>query len=154
MAINLQAFHELFFYISEQLKTQKIHAQMIAISSVAGLLDFSQSSLYAKCKKSMIDACQAYRMALAPFDIDVICIASGYVDTARLRELNGGSAKHKPFLISENTAVMEILHAIDNNIALHIFPKPMKYLINTLSLLPKPLLSRVMALQYRHQDRF
>lgn len=152
LKINLQTFQEIFFYLSEQLKIQQTKSQMIAIASVAGLLDFDGSSLYAQCKKSMIHHCQAYRTVLSCFDIEVICIASGYINTQKLQELNQGGATHKPFIISEAQAVIEILHAIDNNIALHIFPKPMKYTIRCLSLLPKPILSRVMRLQYRHQD--
>lgn len=153
LAINLQAFYDVFYHVSEQLKSQNGKSQIIALASIAGMLDFKDSSLYAKCKRAMITTCQAYRMALVPFDIDVICIASGYVDTARLRELNGGNAHNKPFVISEEQAVFEILHAIDNNIALHIFPKAMKYTTWALSLLPKSLLNSVMKFQYRHQDK-
>lgn len=153
LAINLQAFCDVFYHISEQLKSQHGKSQMVALASVAGLLDFKDSSLYAKCKQAMITTCQAYRMALVPFDIDVICIASGYVDTLRLRELNHGTTHNKPFVISEEQAVFEIMRAIDNNIALHVFPKVMKYTTWALSLLPKHLLNSVMKFQYRHQDK-
>ena len=36
--------------------------------------------------------------------VSVTAIVPGYVDTARLRELNGGNAGHKPFLLSEEEA--------------------------------------------------
>lgn len=158
LMVNLQAFGEIFYQASECLKkSQKTHPDtqyhMIAISSVAGLLTFKNASLYAKCKAAMISICQAYRAGLMPFNIGVTCIASGYVDTKKLRQLNGGTADHKPFLCSTAQAVDEIEHAILHNKALHVFPKPMKYLVCVLSALPTPVLDKIMALQYRHQDK-
>ncbi|MFW2176501.1 MULTISPECIES: SDR family NAD(P)-dependent oxidoreductase [unclassified Moraxella] len=153
LAVNLQAFQAVFSWASDRLQTvESSDKHLIAIASVAGLLDFAHASLYAKCKRAMIASCDAYRLGLQPFGIKVTCIASGYIDTQTLRSLNNGDASHKPHLISEEQAVTEIVHAIRQNIALHIFPKPMKRTISLLSMLPKPLLDKVMALQYRHQD--
>lgn len=156
LLLNLQAFQAVFAWASEHLiqNAQSIHSpkSLIAISSVAGLFDFHEMSLYAKCKRAMIHDVMAYRMALAPFGVQVISIACGYVDTQTLRDLGGGQAT-KPFLISEQEAVREIIHAIDNDIALAVFPKPMKAITTVLNALPKPLLGKIMALQYRHQDR-
>ncbi len=158
LAINLQAFELCFLWASERLKywqtvypTKPYH--LISIASIAGMFDFPQSSLYAKCKRSMIISCQSYYQALAPFYIGVTCIASGYVDTAQLRHLNQGSAKHKPFLISQERAVNEIMHAVAHHIPLHIFPKPMKYIAQLFNLLPKSMLSHIMSLQYKIQDK-
>lgn len=154
LAVNLQAFQAVFAWASEQLKqVTNSDVHLIAIASVAGLLDFDEASLYAKCKRAMIASCDAYRLGLAPFNIKVTCIASGYIDTEQLRVLNGGDASHKPHLISENQAVAEILYAIKHNLALHIFPKAMHRTIAVLSALPKPVLTYVMRLQYHFQDR-
>ena len=154
LAINLQAFQAVFGWASEQLKhSYDTDKSLIAIASIAGLLDFEDASLYAKCKRAMIASCDAYCIGLRPFHINVICIASGYIDTNQLRSLNNGDASHKPHIISEQQAVKEIMTAIEQNIALHIFPKPMKRTISLLSVLPKPLLNQIMKLQYRHQDK-
>ncbi|MDO4250595.1 MAG: SDR family oxidoreductase [Moraxella sp.] len=155
LAINLQAFHTIFAWASHHLKAQSTTPyvpHLIAIASVAGLLNYQDASLYAKCKSAMIANCQAYALALTPFGIAVTCIACGYVDTEQLRALNRGNANHKPFVVSEQTAVLEICNAITQQKQLHIFPKPMKYLTTILSLLPKPLLNTLMTWQYRHQD--
>lgn len=157
LSINLQAFQLFFMWASERLKHWQsdypnFHYHLICLSSVAGLLDFDGNSLYAKCKRTMIMTAKTYRMALADLNIGVICIASGYVNTEQLRLLNNGNASHKPFLISEQQAVNEIVYAIDNNIALHIFPKPMKIIAKTLSKFPKPILNKVMKWQYQKQD--
>lgn len=148
LAINLQAFQETFIEASTQLKQhtqqQVSSAELVTIASVAGLLDYPYSSLYAQSKQAMIATAQAYRTALAPHSIKVITIAPGYIDTATLRALNNGDASHKPFIISEQQAIKRIMQAIDHNVALTVFPKPMKYLIKGLSLLPKPVLGWLM----------
>ena len=154
LGVNLQAFQSIFDWAGEYLqKSSAKEKHLMAIASVAGLLDFKDASLYAKCKRAMIATCDAYRMGLEPFDIQVTCIASGYVDTAQLRTLNGGNASNKPYLVSVEQAVTEIHHAIEHNIGLHIFPKPMARTVALLSMLPKPLLNTVMRMQYRHQDK-
>lgn len=165
LAVNLQAFQQVFHWASEQLKKNTMNAstdnkedkktakKLVCLASVAGILNYPDSSLYAKCKGVMIATCDAYRAGLEPFGIGVTCIASGYVDTKQLRALNDGDASHKPFIISEADAVKEIQHAIDNNFALYCFPKPMRRVVNTLSLLPKPLLNKLMTWQYAKQDK-
>ena len=165
LAINLQAFHDVFMWASESLKKQqqqlnKAHQKiaqhkhdnkpqypkpaLICLSSIAGTMSYPYSSLYAKCKQAMIATAHAYRMALTPFDIQVTCIASGYVDTQKLRELNAGDASHKPFIIDEATAVRHIMQAIIDDKALAIFPTPMRYLTKVLNTLPAPIFSWVM----------
>ena len=148
LAINLQAFQETFSWASEQLKTYKAAhqqpAELITIASIAGLLDYPYSSLYAQSKRAMMSTASAYRSALAPYDIDVITIAPGYINTAMLRSLNDGDASHKPFIISEEQAVKHILKAITDNTALAVFPSKMKFLVKGLSLIPKPILGWLM----------
>lgn len=155
LLLNLQAFHAVFAWASERLMHDSPmicpQKSLVAISSVAGLFDFDGASLYAKCKRAMIQDTLAYRKALSPFDVQVISIACGYVNTQTLKHLCGEKPS-KPFLISEQEAVHQIIHAIDNDIALHVFPKPMKAVATLLNALPKPLLAKVMHLQYRHQD--
>ena len=156
LAINLQAFQLFFMWASRQLQNWQIkyknfEYRLVCLSSVAGLLDFKQTSLYAKCKRTMIMTAQTYRMALSDLNIGVVCIASGYVNTKQLRLLNNGNANHKPFLISEQQAVNEIIYAIKHNIGVYIFPKAIKNIIKLLALFPKPLLGYIMKLQYKKQ---
>ena len=89
----------------------------------------------------MIATARAYRAALTPYDIQVTGIASGYIDTQALRDLNGGDASHKPFIMSTQTAVGYVMQAIDDNIELAIFPRSMRYLTNILNYVPKPVLN-------------
>lgn len=171
LAINLQAFNDIFAWASEQLKqhsdvnnpssqygshkrlNEEISANtascntkpvLVCLASIAGLMDYPYASLYAKCKRSMIVTTKTYRMALAPHNIQVNCIASGYVDTQTLRDLNQGNADHKPFIIDEQTAVNNIMQAINNDVELAIFPWQMRYLTRAINKLPKPLVNFAM----------
>ena len=157
LAINLQAFQQVFSWGSQQLKGKQVENKtlrnsisnsttnpkpsLICIASIAGTMDYPYASLYAKSKRAMIATANAYRLALAPYDIQVICIASGYIDTQALRDLNNGDASHKPFIISTDKAVRLIMQAIDENTELAIIPRPMLYITSVLNKLPKPLLN-------------
>ena len=156
LAINLQAFEQVFRWASEQLKYQSKHQNqsmnfagisspsLICIASIAGTMDYPYASLYAKSKRAMIATASAYRAALAPYDIQVNCIASGYIDTQALRDLNDGDASHKPFIMSMQTAVEHIMQAIDKDVELAVFPRPMRYITGALNHLPKPLLNWIL----------
>ncbi len=152
LAINLQAFAQVFMWASEQLKRQSYSSDfnennrqsLICIASIAGTIDYPYASLYAKSKRAMIATASAYRAALAPYNIQVNCIASGYIDTQALRDFNDGNASHKPFIISTQTAVENVIQAIDDDIELAIFPRSMRYITRALNHLPKPLLNWIL----------
>lgn len=156
LAINLQAFEQVFRWASEQLKHQsRLQNQsldfkkndrpsLICIASIAGIMDYPYASLYAKSKRAMIATASAYRAALAPYHIQVNCIASGYIDTQALRDLNDGDASHKPFVISTQTAVENVMQAIDDDVELAVFPRSMRYITRALNHLPKPLLNLIL----------
>lgn len=153
LAVNLTAFQAVFAWASDYLETQRKQNErnnshqvygMVAISSIAGLVNYPYASLYARCKAAMISSCYAYRQALKPMDIQVNCIASGYVDTQTLRDYNAGDASHKPFIISETQAAEAIYSAIEKNQVLAVLPWQMRYLTKALNLIPKRILSPLM----------
>ncbi|MBB3220226.1 hypothetical protein [Pseudoduganella umbonata] len=61
----------------------------------------------------------------------------GYVDTAHLRELNGGDARRKPFLQTEARAVSRMVAAIARREAQCIFPWQLHMLIRLFNCLPR-----------------
>lgn len=152
LGINLQAFEQVFRWASEQLKqqyqaldlTKRSRPSLVCIASIAGIMDYPYASLYAKSKRAMIATASAYRAALAPYEIQVNSIASGYIDTQALRDLNNGDASHKPFIMSTQTAVTHIMQAIDDDIELAIFPYSMRYITSALNHLPKPVLNWIL----------
>lgn len=114
------------------------HGRMAAVSSMAGLLkEHPGASTYGATKRAVLALCATYRKALAPFGIPVTALVPGYVDTARLRELNGGDASHKPFLQPEARAVERMLRAIDAGVAVDAFPWQMRLAVGLLNLVPR-----------------
>lgn len=114
--------------------------QLVAIASIAGLLHaYSGASLYSATKRLAIALSDTYRQALAPFSIAVTVIIPGYIDTQKLRELNGGDASHKPFILTEQQAVARIVRAIAQRRARYVFPWQMHYLVRLFNCLPSPL---------------
>jgi short-subunit dehydrogenase len=113
------------------------HGHMVAVASIAGLLkEYPGGSLYSASKRAAIAICDSYRRALAPFGIAVTTIVPGYVDTARLRELNGGDASRKPFLRSEASAVERMARAIDQRAERCVFPWQLHMMVRLFNLLP------------------
>ena len=116
---------------------------LVAVASIAGLQrDYPGGSVYSASKRAAIAICDAYRKALAPFAIAVTVVVPGYVDTARLRELNGGDASGKPFLMSEDEAVQRIAAAIARRDERYVFPWQIHALVRLFNLLP-PALKRL-----------
>ena len=156
LAINLQAFEQVFRWASSQLKQQLKQSHqaldvtgsdrpgLICIASIAGTIDYPYASLYAKSKRAMIATASAYRAALIPYNIQVNCIASGYINTQALRDLNDGDANHKPFIMSTQAAVNHIMQAIEGDVELAIFPRSMRYITSALNHLPKPVLNWIL----------
>lgn len=125
------------------MKKQKT-GRIAVIASVSGILDYENSSLYTKTKRSVIQIADAYRRALKPFGISVTAIAPGYVDTEKLQQLNNNDLSKKPFLTDLETAVVIISSAIEKQEKLIIFPAKMKWMMKSLSLLPSSLLNIIM----------
>lgn len=113
------------------------HGQIVAVASIAGLLpDYPGASLYSASKRAAIAICDSYRAALAPYGIAVTTIVPGYVDTARLRALNDGSAAGKPFLQSEAAAVRRMAAAIDQRVPRCVFPWQLHAMVRVFHWLP------------------
>lgn len=112
--------------------------QIVAVASIAGLLpDYPGASLYSASKRAAIAICASYRAVLAPYGIAVTTIVPGYVDTARLRELNDGSAAAKPFLQSEAEAVRRMVAAIDQRVPQCVFPWQLHAMVRVFHWLPR-----------------
>jgi NADP-dependent 3-hydroxy acid dehydrogenase YdfG len=110
---------------------------MVAVASIAGLLnDYPGGSLYSASKRAAIAICDTYRKALAPYGVAVTVLVPGYVDTARLRELNGGDASAKPFLQTGADAVRHMAAAIDARADRCVFPWQLYMLVRLFNLLP------------------
>lgn len=138
---NVSGLNHAFELAAEKMLQQNA-GHLVAIASVAGLLrDYPGASLYSASKRSVLNLCDTYRMALRPFSITVTSIVPGYMDTARLRALNAGDASHKPFIMPEAQAVRHITTAIAQRREVAVFPWQMRWLIGVLNWLPSRLLA-------------
>lgn len=138
----------------EAAKKHMCHTQgkIAVIASISGLLDYPQSTLYTKTKRAVIVLCDAYRQLYAVNGISLTCIMPGYTDTPKLRELNHGDLKNKPFVVSLHEAVSQIVRAVDDREKTLIFPTPMHLLIKFLSYLPKPWIAWIMMTRKRKEE--
>lgn len=118
--------------------------QIVVLASVAGLLDYPQASIYAKCKHALIQIADTYRCSLSDFGITITTIVPGYIDTPRLREIYKGDISKCPFCLPLDEAIEIMTDAIGKRKAVIVFPRKMRISIKILSLLPKRLLSLFM----------
>lgn len=132
------------FEVARQSMKGQNKGSIAVIASVSGILEYENSSLYTKTKRSVIQIAEAYRRALKPFGISVTTIAPGYIDTLKLRQLNNNDLSKKPFLVNVETATAIISDAIEKQQKLVIFPTKMKWMMKSLSILPPSLLNMIM----------
>ncbi|QDP84932.1 SDR family oxidoreductase [Chryseobacterium sp. SNU WT5] len=132
------------FEVSRTAMKNQQSGQIAVIASVSGILDYENSSLYTKTKRSVIQIADAYHRALRPFGICVTTVAPGYIDTPKLRALNKGDVSKKPFLIDIDSATKIISTAINDREKLLIFPTKMKWMMKSLSFLPSSFLNLIM----------
>lgn len=139
LATNVRGLCHVFDAVLPIVRTQR-KGRLVVIASIAGLLEqYRNASLYSASKRAAISLCAVYRKALASDGVGVTTLIPGYVDTARLRELNGGSARGKLFLISEANAVDRMMAAIARGDDEYVLPRSMYWLVRAFNALPEPL---------------
>ncbi len=130
--------------IAREIMVPQREGKIAVISSIAGLMQYPGASVYSSSKGALIKIAEAYRTALEPFGITVCTIAPGYINTAKLREINNGDISKKPFLYSVDKAVRIITKSIRRGRPMTVFPFRMKVIIGVLKCLPKGLLSFIL----------
>lgn len=137
------------FEVARKIMRNQTIGAIAVIASVSGILDYPDSSLYTKTKRSVIQIADAYHRALKPHGISVTVIAPGYIKTEKLQQLNNNDLNKKPFLTDLKTATSLITTAIEKKEKLLIFPIKMKWLMRSLSVLPAPILNIIMSKKAR-----
>ncbi|WP_141732761.1 SDR family NAD(P)-dependent oxidoreductase [Oligoflexus tunisiensis] len=111
---------------------------LVAVSSLAAFRGVGSASSYCASKAAQMRALESLRIDLKPDSIDVISVHPGFVTTKM--------AEHRefamPFAIPVREASREILKAIAKRKTRHLFPWPMKILVQLNRLLPGPIYDR------------
>lgn len=108
--------------------------KLVSIASVAAK---HNSSMYAESKGAVLHVSETYRRGLINSEITVHTMLPGYIDTQKLRDLNEGDISKKPFVISTEKAVSEIIYALKNKKESYMFPKQMVWITRILSIFPE-----------------
>lgn len=115
---------------------------IVGLGSVSGLTGMPGMAIYGASKAAVINMFETFAIDLPPLGIDVTCVAPGFIKTP-LTDVNN----HKmPFLLSPAQAVEEILYAIDNKKAFHIFPVQMNFTSSVLKRMPRFMYRKIMGL--------
>ena len=104
-----------------------------AVASVAGMVGLPGASSYSASKAAVLKLCESYSLDLKSFNIDVTCIAPGFVDTPLTQKNDHGM----PWLMSSEKAARKIRKALDRKQALFVFPWQMKTVMFILERLPR-----------------
>ena len=117
--------------LKNMLPNKKGH--IAAVASVAGMVGLPGASSYSASKAAILKLCESYSLDLKSFNIDVTCIAPGFVDTPLTQKNDHGM----PWLMSSEKAARKIRKALDRKQALFVFPWQMKTVMFILERLPR-----------------
>jgi NAD(P)-dependent dehydrogenase (short-subunit alcohol dehydrogenase family) len=155
LELDRRVFHVNYFGMLHTftpfLRSMRLQNQgsLVAISSLAAFRGVGCASSYCASKAAQMRALESLRIDLKPFGIDVISIHPGFVTTRM--------AEHRefamPFAIPVRKASQEILKAIARRKTRHLFPWPMKILVQLNRLLPGPIYDRLHGWVAQRQGR-
>ena len=117
------------------------------VSSVAGLLDYSKASVYARTKMTIMGVCETYRAFFRDYNINITTIVPGYIATDKLKSLSEEDISKKPTVLSEEESTNIIIKAIEEKKEKIIYPLSMKILISIITKLPKKVLTYILMKQ-------
>lgn len=121
------------------------YGHLVGIGSVAGMIGLPGKPVYSMSKAAVNTMCEAMSVDLAPLNIQVTCIAPGFIET----ELTKGNKHPMPFLMSGEKGAQKIFRAIEKGKELYIFPWQMKWMILILQKMPRFLYRFLMRTFYR-----
>lgn len=125
------------FEIGMQFLEKNGSGQLVAISSISGLLGLPKTPLYSATKSAIIKLCEGYSIALEKDKISVTSLLPGPVDTVNYRKYTRGKKKRNLFLLSEKESSKIIRMAIANKNKYKIFPKFYALAIPIIQRLPR-----------------
>jgi NAD(P)-dependent dehydrogenase (short-subunit alcohol dehydrogenase family) len=119
------------------------YGHICAIASVAGMVGLPGAAPYSASKAAVLKLCESYSLDLKKFNIDVTTIAPGFVDTPLTQQNN----HPMPFLMPAEKAARLMKDALDKKKVRYLYPWQMRFVMETLSRLPRCLYRKIMSLK-------
>jgi len=129
--VNFLSIHALLENIVPQMKANK-RGKIVLISSLAGYVSSPTSLAYSASKRAINSYAEGLRNQLAPFNIKVINIKPGFIES----EMTSKNNFKMPFLLSLKDGVDEIEKAIAKNKKEYSFPFVFASVVKIVSILP------------------
>ena len=129
--VNFISVHALLENIVPQMKQNK-RGKIVIISSLAGFVASPTSLAYSASKRALNSYAEALRNQLDPFNIKVINIQPGFIET----EMTKKNRFKMPFLMNLEEGVDKVEYAIAKNKKEYAFPFVFATAVKTLSIMP------------------
>ncbi|MCE3009294.1 MAG: SDR family oxidoreductase [Proteobacteria bacterium] len=100
---NYLAPISLLTHYSEKMKASKI-GTLVVISSVAGDRGRATNYVYGSAKAGLSEYCSGLRQALLPYDVRVITVKPGFVDTPMTQNFKKGALWARPHQVAKDIA--------------------------------------------------
>jgi short-subunit dehydrogenase len=140
MRVNYDSMINYFSPVVRQMKKQDMGGIIANTNSLAGFLGLPMQGQYSAAKAACRIFLDTARIELKPYNIKVLTICPGFVDTDR----NKGDGIPKPFSMSDGKAAQHILKALELEIQEYLFPTSLKIGIILGRLLPRFIVEKVL----------
>jgi short-subunit dehydrogenase len=114
---------------------------LAGVASVAGIRGLPGHAAYCASKAAAIAYCESLRGECRPFDVRVVTLVPGYVDTPLTR----GNPYPMPFLMTADAFADAAFSAIVSGSSYRVIPWPMAFVAKLLRLLPNAWFDRLLA---------
>jgi hypothetical protein len=115
--------------------------RLVGIASVSGIRGLPGHGAYCASKAAAIAYCESLRGECRPFDVQVVTISPGYIDTPLTR----GNRYRMPFLMPVDAFADSAFRAIEAGASYRVIPWQMGVVAKLLRLLPNAVFDRVLA---------
>jgi len=128
---NVLAMVATFEPFLDWMKTHR-HGKLVGIASVAGIRGLPGAGAYSASKSAVITYCESLRLELAPYGVNVVTLAPGYVRS----EMTAQNPYSMPFLLDADVFAKRAAKAIQANRRYAVIPWQMAIVSRIMRLLP------------------
>ncbi|WP_432381652.1 SDR family oxidoreductase [Duganella sp. P38] len=138
IATNVTATAATFAPFIAAMRAQRTPGRLVGIGSVAGIRGLPGAGAYSASKAAVISYCEALRLEVKRYDIRVVTICPGYIDTP-MTQIN---PYPMPFLMAPEKFAARALRVIDAGSSYAVIPWQMGVVAKLLRVLPNSVFDR------------